>query len=100
MIRIGGERLALGDLRRIATDAPPLELAPEARAAIAAGDIGRPHFVHGHYLQDWLLKDTDYSWRLEPDKFRDAAGATHDRQIGIIERLDQHHFVARFDQPE
>jgi predicted dehydrogenase len=43
-------------------------LVQHARAAIAAGDIGRPHFVHGHYLQDWLLKDTDYSWRLEPDK--------------------------------
>jgi predicted dehydrogenase len=24
--------------------------------------------VHGHYLQDWLLKETDYSWRLEPEK--------------------------------
>ena len=24
--------------------------------------------MHGHYLQDWLIKDTDYSWRLEPDK--------------------------------
>jgi predicted dehydrogenase len=24
--------------------------------------------VHGQYIQDWLLKDTDYSWRLEPDK--------------------------------
>jgi predicted dehydrogenase len=24
--------------------------------------------MHGYYLQDWLLKDTDYSWRLEPDK--------------------------------
>ena len=23
---------------------------------------------YGQYLQDWLLKDTDYSWRLEPDK--------------------------------
>ena len=43
-------------------------LVQHARAAIAAGEIGRPHFIHGHYLQDWLLKDTDYSWRLEPDK--------------------------------
>ena len=43
-------------------------LVQHARASIAAGDIGRPHFIHGHYLQDWLLKDTDYSWRLEPDK--------------------------------
>src|SRR5215207_11613169 len=39
-----------------------------ARVAIARGDIGEPRFVHGHYLQDWLIKDTDYSWRLEPDK--------------------------------
>jgi predicted dehydrogenase len=43
-------------------------LVQQARHAIARGDIGSPHFVHGHYLQDWLLKDTDYSWRLDPDK--------------------------------
>ncbi len=43
-------------------------LVQQARLAIARGDIGRPTFVHGHYLQDWLIKDTDYSWRLEPDK--------------------------------
>src|SRR6185295_4562938 len=43
-------------------------LVQQARHAIARGDIGAPHFIHGHYLQDWLLKDTDYSWRLDPDK--------------------------------
>jgi predicted dehydrogenase len=43
-------------------------LVQQARHAIARGDIGKPHFLVGHYLQDWLLKDTDYSWRLEPDK--------------------------------
>jgi predicted dehydrogenase len=43
-------------------------LVQQARHMIARGDIGRPHFAHGFYLQDWLLKDTDYSWRLEPDK--------------------------------
>jgi predicted dehydrogenase len=43
-------------------------LVQQARHAIARGDIGRPHFLVGYYLQDWLLKDTDYSWRLEPDK--------------------------------
>ena len=43
-------------------------LVQQARAAIARGDIGTPHFLHGHYLQDWLLKDTDYSWRLDPEK--------------------------------
>jgi predicted dehydrogenase len=43
-------------------------LVQQARHAIARGDIGRPHFLVGYYLQDWLLKDTDYSWRLEPAK--------------------------------
>ena len=43
-------------------------LVQQARHAIARGDIGKPHFLVGHYLQDWLLKDTDYSWRLEPEK--------------------------------
>jgi predicted dehydrogenase len=43
-------------------------LVQHARAMVAGGDIGRVHFVHGGYLQDWLLKPTDFSWRLEPDK--------------------------------
>jgi predicted dehydrogenase len=43
-------------------------LVQHARLAVARGEIGRPTFMHGYYLQDWLLKDTDYSWRLEPDK--------------------------------
>jgi predicted dehydrogenase len=43
-------------------------LVQQARLAVARGDIGTPHFLHGHYLQDWLLKDTDYSWRLDPEK--------------------------------
>ena len=43
-------------------------LVQQMRHMVAAGEIGAPRFVHGQYLQDWLLKDTDYSWRLEPDK--------------------------------
>jgi len=43
-------------------------LVQQARHAVATGRIGKPHFVHGYYIQDWLLRDTDYSWRLEPDK--------------------------------
>lgn len=43
-------------------------LVQHARCAIAEGEIGEPRFIHGHYLQDWLLMDDDYSWRLEPDK--------------------------------
>jgi predicted dehydrogenase len=43
-------------------------LVQQARHMVARGDIGKPHFLVGYYLQDWLIKDTDYSWRLEPDK--------------------------------
>jgi len=38
------------------------------REAIAGGDLGDIRFVTGHYFQDWLLHDTDWNWRLEPDK--------------------------------
>jgi predicted dehydrogenase len=31
---------------------------------IARGDLGRIINVQGHFFQDWLLKDTDYNWRL------------------------------------
>ena len=43
-------------------------LVQQAREMTAAGEIGEPHFVHGAYLQDWLLQPTDFSWRLEPEK--------------------------------
>src|SRR5205823_10841804 len=43
-------------------------LVQQAREMIAAGEIGSVHFVHGAYLQDWLLQPTDFSWRLEPEK--------------------------------
>jgi predicted dehydrogenase len=38
------------------------------REIVAAGDLGDVRFVTGHYFQDWLLLDTDWNWRLEPDK--------------------------------
>jgi predicted dehydrogenase len=38
------------------------------RERIAAGDLGDVRLVTGRYFQDWLLHDTDWNWRLEPDK--------------------------------
>jgi predicted dehydrogenase len=43
-------------------------LVQQARSMIAAGELGPLHFVHGSYLQDWLIEPTDFSWRLEPEK--------------------------------
>ena len=42
-------------------------LIQQARVMVARGDIGQVHFVHGGYLQDWLLYPSDYSWRLEKE---------------------------------
>ena len=33
-------------------------------AMVRSGDIGEPRFVTGSYLQDWLLLETDWNWRL------------------------------------
>src|SRR5436190_5977884 len=38
------------------------------REIVAAGRLGDVRLVTGHYFQDWLLFDTDWNWRLEPDK--------------------------------
>jgi len=38
------------------------------RELVAAGGLGDVRFVTGHYFQDWLLLQTDWNWRLEPDK--------------------------------
>jgi predicted dehydrogenase len=36
----------------------------EARDRVRRGDAGRIHSIHGSYVQDWLLHDTDYNWRV------------------------------------
>jgi predicted dehydrogenase len=37
----------------------------EARARVAAGELGRLHLLHGHYQQDWLLTPDDVNWRVD-----------------------------------
>jgi predicted dehydrogenase len=36
-------------------------------AMIGNGDLGKVNLVHGSYLQDWLLYETDFNWRLAPE---------------------------------
>jgi predicted dehydrogenase len=33
---------------------------------VSGGGVGDVRLVSGHYFQDWLLLDTDWNWRLEP----------------------------------
>ncbi|WP_144604021.1 Gfo/Idh/MocA family protein [Algoriphagus algorifonticola] len=37
-----------------------------------SGELGEVYAVMGSYLQDWLFLQTDYNWRLEPDKSGDS----------------------------
>jgi predicted dehydrogenase len=47
-------------------------LVRQMRAMIQRGELGRILAIRGSYLQDWLLYETDYNWRLESGK----SGAT------------------------
>lgn len=47
----------------------PLNL--QASATIRQGGIGGVRLITGHYLQDWLLHDTDWNWRLDPHQAGD-----------------------------
>ena len=37
-----------------------------ARGMVRSDKLGRLNIITGNYLQDWLLYETDYNWRLEP----------------------------------
>ena len=39
-----------------------------ARSLIADGGLGEVRLVTGRYFQDWLLLDSDWNWRLQPDR--------------------------------
>ena len=39
-----------------------------ARQMVRDGALGAPRLVTGRYFQDWLLLDTDWNWRLQPEQ--------------------------------
>jgi predicted dehydrogenase len=53
-------------------------LVQQMRALVKSGQLGRLFLLHGSYLQDWLIKDTDYNWRVE------VAAAGESRAVGDI----------------
>jgi len=40
----------------------------QAMAMVRADTIGEPRLITGSYHQDWLLLDTDWNWRLQPEE--------------------------------
>ncbi len=53
-------------------------LVQHARGLVQSGELGDVYIAQGSYLQDWLLFDTDWNWRLEPGQGGDT------RAIGDI----------------
>jgi predicted dehydrogenase len=53
-------------------------LVAQIREMLRSGEHGAPHFLHGHYLQDWLLFESDWNWRL------DEAQAGYTRAVADI----------------
>ena len=40
----------------------------QAASMVRRGEIGRIFSAQGSYLQDWMLEETDYNWRVEAEK--------------------------------
>jgi predicted dehydrogenase len=55
----------------------------EAAARSRRGDLGEVRAFVGHFLQDWLFFETDYTWRLDPQ----VAG-----QANVVADLGSHWF--------
>lgn len=36
------------------------------KASVDKKELGDVHLVHGNYLQDWMLYETDFNWRVDP----------------------------------
>ena len=67
-VRESAELVTLAQSKRLAAGVCynlrfyPLNL--EARSMAERGDLGQVYAINGSYVQDWLLRDTDYNWRV------------------------------------
>ncbi len=63
-----GRAAAAGTVNAVNFNIRFYPLHQHVREIVAAGALGEVRFVTGRYLQDWLFLDTDWNWRLEPDR--------------------------------
>ena len=71
-------------------------LIQQARAMLASGEEGAVHFIRGSYLQDWLLHEDDWNWRLETSKAGTARamGDIGSHWLDLIQHLTADRVVA------
>jgi predicted dehydrogenase len=65
---------------------------------VRAGALGEIWNVHGSYLQDWLLRPTDWNWRLEPERGGDlrAIGDIGSHWLDLVQFVTDEHIVEVF----
>jgi predicted dehydrogenase len=63
-----GRALEAGVVNAVCFNIRYYPLNHQMAAMVRAGEIGQPRFVTGSYLQDWLLLETDWNWRLVPEE--------------------------------
>lgn len=68
----------------------------EMRARIKSGEAGDIRIITGSYEQDWLMYDTDYSWRLEPEVAGDSCCLADigSHWMDIIQHVTGHKIVS------
>jgi len=66
--RLVAEARAAGRVNAVNFNLRFYPLHQHIRERVAAGDLGTVRLVSGRYFQDWLLLETDWNWRLEPDQ--------------------------------
>lgn len=71
-VKQGGELVALarqsGKVAAVNFNVRFYPLLHHMKEMCESGELGEIFAINGSYQQDWLQKDTDYSWRLEPEK--------------------------------
>ena len=61
-----------------------------AHDLVAGGELGDVRLVTGRYFQDWLLLESDWNWRLQPERGGVAAGRRRHR-LALARPDDLHH---------
>lgn len=73
-------------------------MAQEIRTRIQKGEAGDIRILTGHYCQDWLMYDTDYSWRLEPEVSGNSCALADigSHWMDIVQHVTGHKIVSVF----
>lgn len=64
LVRLAKER---GIIHAVNFNYRHFAMVQQLRSLIHHGELGDIWLVHGNYLQDWLLYDTDFNWRMLPE---------------------------------